>query len=170
MRTVSSGFTLIELVVTMSIMTIAIMLVIPTFKHIFLGMEIKSAIRNIYADIYFAKINSKINHKTFCTIINKEDGNDDWIWQVVEDTDNDGDCDSSDTIVKSQSFLESYPSITKINNNTVKTTDEYNFTIRFDSSGLAKTDNGTIDLTIEKEGYSKTLSVSVSPLGFIRIE
>ena len=167
MRLDSDGFTLIELIVTLTIMTVAIMIVVPTFKQIFLGMEIKSAIRRMYADLYFAKISAKQNHKTYCAVIKKETDKE-WLWQVIEDTNNDGCDDSTDTILKNLSILKNYPSITKINNNTIQT-DNYNFIISFDSQGLARTNNGTISLEIEQNNYSRDASVSISPAGFIHI-
>ena len=149
------GYTLIELLVTIALLAIMAAIVVPQVKPIMAGLEMSSAARQLYADLHYAKVVAMEQQKYCCLSVNTTSG-----WAVVEDTDNNNQCDATDTRLKTFSLPVNYPDITF--DNTVT-----NSTIQFDHIGLASNAN-TLKLINSK--YNKDANVTVSVAGYISID
>lgn len=152
------GYTLIELMVTLFILAILAAMVVPNVKPIIAGLEMKSAARQLFADLHYAKIAAMEKQKMHCFAVNGTSG-----WVIIEDTDSSGACDingTTDTKLKTFSLIENYPNIifSGTGNNPIK----------FDNMGLVGNSAKTLKLHDPK--YNKDANVTISPIGFISIE
>jgi len=154
MKNNQHGYTLIELMVTLIILGIMSAIVIPNVNPILAGLEMRSAARQLYADIYRSKITAMEQQKLCCFAVNGTVG-----WSIVEDTDNDNVCDANDTKIKTFSLTTNYPDIS------------FNATIanpiQFDRIGLV-TNASTLQLVNSK--YDKSANVTVTISGFISMQ
>lgn len=151
------GYTLLELMIALSILTILAAVVVPKIKPIVAGLEMKSAARQLFADLNHAKIAAMEKQKTHCLAVNGTSG-----WAIIEDTDNNGACDingTNDTKLKTFSLTENYSDITFSGTG--------GNTIKFDNMGLA--DNFS-KLKLKNSKYNKDANVTVSMTGFISIQ
>ena len=139
------GFTLIELMVTLTIGAILMLIAIPNFTAYKRNAELTTATNTLLAGINAAR-NEAMKRNLYAMVVPTNNGTD-WTsgWVVFVDADRSQTHTSADTLVMSQNALMSY--FTVSGNQTANASPPY---IMFDASGYSKTKtNGFGALTLE---------------------
>ena len=139
------GFTLIELMVTLTIGAILILVAIPNFTAYKRNAELTTATNTLLAGINAAR-NEAMKRNLYAMVVPTNNGTD-WTtgWVVFVDADRSQTYTPADTLVMSQNALMSY--FTVSGNQTANASPPY---IMFDASGYSKTKtNGFGALTLE---------------------
>ena len=152
----TQGFTIIELMMVLSIIAILSALVSVPVRSFIARLEVKSAARHMYGDLYYAKLQA-IREMVPHTFITNVDNNGTYYWMVIEDSDGDGQLDPSEK-TKKKYYLS----------NVINFASGIGLNVTFDQQGLA--DNAyTYSLKSSKiENYS--VNVTISPIGFISLK
>lgn len=118
MKTRESGFSLIELMVTVAIVVILAVLAMPSFQTLLLGRQIEAAADTLASDFRFARSEAvkRTNRVTICTSSNGTSctgAGGLWIegWIVFVDEDGDGAVDADDVVVRVQDAMTGILSI-----------------------------------------------------------
>jgi type IV fimbrial biogenesis protein FimT len=109
----SSGFTMVELVVVMSIVAILLVIGVPSFKYMTIANRISSEANGLIGDMQFARAEGiKEGHQVVvcattdgltCNNTNTWQGG----WVVCSDANNDGTCDAGDPVFRVQKAFTS---------------------------------------------------------------
>lgn len=172
-NTISKGFTLIELMVTVAIAAILLMVAVPSMGTFKRNAELTSATNTLLSAINAAR-GEAMKRGMNAMVIPTNNGTD-WNtgWVVFVDKDRTQAYDSAtDTTVSTQNALPNYFNVT--GNNTAKATPSY---IMFDASGYPKTKAGgfgalTLNLvrtdTTGSDVFAQTRRIMISLTGRAR--
>lgn len=127
------GFTLIEMMITISILVIMMALAAPSFISFRRNSELVGIANNFLAAVNAAR--SEAMKRNMFALVTPADGDSDWTkgWVVFVDTNDNNQFDSGDILIFRQEPMPSYISIT--GNGTSAASSSY---IRYDGSGFAK--------------------------------
>jgi len=147
MKFFQSGFTLVELMVTVSIAAVLASLAVPSFQTMLVKNSVRSAADALVSDIRFARSES-VKRTTNVSICASSNGTScfgaEALWQngwiVFVDFDGDGIVDAGDQIVRVQDGLPAIASIAASDG-----TSQYRF--RFQPTGWAKAASQTFIVT-----------------------
>lgn len=166
LRSTTKGFTLIELMVTLSVAAILLGLAAPSFNEIIKNTRLTTEINGLSASLNLARSESikrsltvtvcKSNNRTSCGG-NWQDG-----WIVFEDIDDDGVVDSGETLIRVSSALSSGHTLVFPNKNRV-TYKSTGFAIGYNSTFTLCDDRGITDakgLVVSNSGRVRTADTS----------
>jgi type IV fimbrial biogenesis protein FimT len=167
-----TGFTLIELMVTLSIGAILLTVAVPSFIQFQRNSELTTITNSLIAAINTARAEAMKTGMN-ALVVATNNGSD-WSkgWVVFVDIDNDGSYSTGDTIVMTRDALPSH--ITVSGTNTIAATPSY---IRYNSSGFSKPKlgdlaNATINLSrndVASTDYSQIRRIKIAKTGRPRV-
>ncbi len=155
-RSGMQGFTLTELMIVISILAILSAVAVPPVRSFVDRMEVKSVARQMYGDLYYAKIQA-IRGMVPYSFITGVDSNGTYYWMVIKDVDGDGRLDSTESLKKRYYLPE-----------TISIVSGSGINVTFDQQGLA--DNAYTYSLKSSRADDYSVNVSVSPVGFISIK
>ena len=103
-----SGFTAIELMVTIVILAVMTMIAIPAFMSWMPGMRLNGAARQIMGDLMAARMNAVKQNNEFKIFFNSPAANQ---YQILDDNDNDGIADGGEAIT-TKNIQDNYNDVT----------------------------------------------------------
>ncbi|MBT4363411.1 MAG: type II transport protein [Desulfobacterales bacterium] len=162
-----AGFTLVELIIVIAIISVVIVIAVPNIVVWRQNAEIRGAARDVYSYFQKAKIEA-IKRKTFCTITFSQEG-----FVIYADSDKDLVQDGGEYVIAGIS-LSDYGGVsldTSQGNGDGLTFSNPNNGIAFSSSGIPRSSGGFGSGSVYlKHNNNKTARVIVSSSGNIRIE
>lgn len=143
-RKYGSGFTLIEVMIVIAIISILASIAVPNFRNYMIQGRLNGAARQIMSDLMYARMQAVSQNNEFRVIFN---GNG-YQYKILDDNNNDGDEDSGEqTVVKN--IQTDYPGVTfNSNNNPI-------FSPRGTASSLPT-------ITLTNSGGTKTITVAIT--------
>lgn len=160
----TAGFTLIELIITLSIAAILLALAAPSMSGFILNQRLSGQVNDLVADLNLARAEAvkRANNIGVCTGTStgcNAGGN----WKdgriIFVDADNGGDWDAGEEILRVRESLDK--------NNTLNATNLGGDTIIFNNIGAAPTGRGTYSFC-DSRGSSKRRNVVINLVGQVR--
>lgn len=153
------AFTLLELMVTLSIVAIVMAIAVPNMSQFVKNDRLTSYTNTLISDLMLARgkavqrnqptIVCASNNQTSCTNTNFKDG-----WIAGIDIDNDGTLSNADELIRVQNAISG----------DIDYVDNGLNLILFDSRGFAPNSSGQISIC-DNRGVNKAKSISISPTG-----
>ncbi|MHC4426789.1 MAG: GspH/FimT family protein [Planctomycetota bacterium] len=157
-RGVSSGFTMIEIVIVIVIIAIAALAAVPMMSSA-AGVQLRSAANMITADLEYAKSMAISRGQDFCVVFDENTDS-----YRIEDHDNNV---IPHPVKKGFSYVIDFRNDTRLNKVDITNAD-FNTTTRVLFDCLGSPDNGG---TVSLQARGTTMTVAVEPVtGFISIE
>ncbi len=139
----TAGFTLMEMLVVVAVLSIMAAVAIPSFMSLLPGMRLNGAARQVLGDLLTARMKAvKLNHRTKVFFDNSYD------YRICDDADKNETVASGEGDVENKSIQTEYPDVTLS-----ATTDPV-----FQARGTA---NGTT-VTLTNSSGSKTVKVAIT--------
>ena len=160
MKKTSSGYTLMELIITLAIVSILAAVAVPNMQEFIKNERLTSQINTLISHLMLARSEAvKRNQPVIlctssdgatCTGGDAEDG-----WIVYVDVDSSGSLSGGDELIKVQQALEGDLDLKNLN------------TVIYDSRGFSPTSNATFSLCDDR-GVSHAKVLSISRTGRVR--
>ncbi len=153
------GFTLIELMVTLSILGIAAMIVIPSLNSFFTNLRLKGGARTLYSDLNKANILAMKTQVPHTLLLGGTTGTQQgWIiFADSDDGDDNGILDTGETVMGDFTLDEGITLLAA----------DLGTSITFGKRGLLN--RGAATYTLESIEFTKQLTLGVSPTGYMHI-
>lgn len=151
-----NGFTLIEVMVTLSILAIAAAFVVPSINRYFVNLRLKSSARTLFADMNYAKVSALKTLRPHTVLLGGTTGTRQG-WVVFADSNDNGVFDTGEKELRSVDLQDG---ITFQNG--------LGAAVTFDRQGMLN--RGTGAYTLESISQGKQIALSVSLAGFIQIQ
>jgi prepilin-type N-terminal cleavage/methylation domain-containing protein len=160
----NSGFTLIEILITLAIGALLVGMALPNITNLIVKNRLENQIRRIYSDLMNARNMAMLKNRTHFVVFAAN------AWTVFADTDNNDTHDGGDTIVLTRSAVDLVPSFsfsTNVPQNAV-VVENVGGWIGFNARGIARTGNEpngtTISVTAPPNIFTYVDCISVSPV------
>lgn len=179
-----SGFTMLELVVTLAILGVAIVLAIPNFLAWRANSNLGSAARQLYASLQHAKIHS-IKSKNLCSVVfNQEIDGITYSFVVFDDPATIGNAadeleyNAGETILAKVKFSDYKDVVLDTSKGggdgiTFTNNDSGNPAVAFRPNGLTRSNSGGFgagSVFLKNNRTSRKIQVTISQAGMIRID
>ncbi len=153
-----TGFTLMELMITLVVMAILAAIALPSFQSIIENRRLAGAADNLFSDLQFARSEAIKQNQTVQFQFNT--GN--WCYGIDDDGAN---CDCTNPASCTVNTAQKVVSGSTYKNVALSVTGFTGTTINFDSRRGIPSDNGTFTLTIN----GKTKSINLSAIGKVKV-
>ena len=165
----SAGFTMIEVVVVMSIVAILLVIGVPSFKYMTTANRISSEVNGLIGDMQFARAEGiKEGHQVIvCATTDGATCNNSSTWQggwvVCSDFNNDGTCDAGDPVFRVQKAFTSTDTFTASGNTSA---------VLFNREGFAIGLPGIVTITLHNSTNvsSYTRCLAISAVGTLQVQ
>lgn len=161
----SKGFTLAELLVSLSILAITLALAAPSFGNLLKANRTAALINDLITDLQLARSEAIKRNKTvtLCKSSNKQSCNGNWSdgWIIFSDTDRDRRIDREDRLI---AVSDAVGRSLDIDWNAFRS-DNY---IQFDSQGFIHSNNGTFKVCPSDHDARQARAVIINRLGRAR--
>jgi len=172
----AAGFTMTELIVTMSIAAILLAIGVPSFKYVTVSNRISTEVNALLGDLQYAR-SQAIKEGLYVTVCASSNatsanptcsGGNAWEggWIVFLDSNNDQQVDNNEAVIRAQPAFAS--------TDTFQPAGALNFTaITFNRAGYASTNNnGTVTLELHDSTNTSawTRCLAISPVGMATTE
>ncbi len=145
LRKRESGFTLIEMMIVIAVLTIMASIAIPNFMSLLPGMRLNGAARQVMGDLMAARMNSVKQNNEFKVFFSSPSANQ---YQILDDDNNDGTAGSGESIT-TKNIQTNYHDVT------VSSTNDPIFLPRGTATSLPT-------ITLQNSSGSKTVTVSIA--------
>jgi type IV fimbrial biogenesis protein FimT len=173
----ASGFTMTELIITMSIVAILLAIGIPSFKYVTVSNRISTEVNSLLGDMQFAR-SEAIKQGSWVTVCSSTNlstcnGNnglgDDWQsgWIVFLDP------NDNQTPINAQSIIRAQPAFSSTDTFEPAAANGDFTAITFNREGYAATNNVnivTLELHDSTNGHQWTRCLAITPVGMVTTE